>query len=395
MTFISYAQNYEDVMLWRALKHVKNGFYIDVGAAWPDLHSVTRGFYTLGWRGINIEPNPKFFEMLEKDRPEDINLAVAAGEKSGEISMNFIEDTGLSTASEKVADIHSHSGLKILKTEIQLETLFDICRKYIGEKKEIHFLKVDVEGLEKAVLTGNDWTIYRPWVVVVEATMPLSQVDSYGEWEPILLNANYKYVYADGLNRFYISNEHEELQKAFCFPPNVFDNFVLATQSPKEAQIRQAEVRAKEAQVRADQAEKKARDAEESVKNYALTLEMVYASKSWRVTSVLRWALIQRKRIKIKQDALSARIKVFPMLILRKIGSLIFRYPYTRKALVICAHKLNISSVMKKLQNIIYDKDEFAKSDNKKIELDEMSMGAKILYYDLKNAVKRRNAEDL
>ena len=27
--FISYAQNFEDVMLWRALKHVEKGFYID------------------------------------------------------------------------------------------------------------------------------------------------------------------------------------------------------------------------------------------------------------------------------------------------------------------------------------------------------------------------------
>jgi len=33
MTFISYAQNYEDVMLWRALKDVSNGFWFDVGAA--------------------------------------------------------------------------------------------------------------------------------------------------------------------------------------------------------------------------------------------------------------------------------------------------------------------------------------------------------------------------
>jgi hypothetical protein len=33
MTFISYAQNYEDVMLWRALKDVSNGFWIDDGAA--------------------------------------------------------------------------------------------------------------------------------------------------------------------------------------------------------------------------------------------------------------------------------------------------------------------------------------------------------------------------
>jgi hypothetical protein len=35
MTFVSYAQNYEDVMLFRALKHVKQGFYVDVSAGDP------------------------------------------------------------------------------------------------------------------------------------------------------------------------------------------------------------------------------------------------------------------------------------------------------------------------------------------------------------------------
>lgn len=56
MTFISYAQNYEDVMLHRALKGVEKGFYIDVGANDPVQYSVTKAFYERGWRGINIEP---------------------------------------------------------------------------------------------------------------------------------------------------------------------------------------------------------------------------------------------------------------------------------------------------------------------------------------------------
>ena len=43
MTFISYAQNFEDVMLWRALKHVEKGFYVDVGAQDPVVDSVSLG----------------------------------------------------------------------------------------------------------------------------------------------------------------------------------------------------------------------------------------------------------------------------------------------------------------------------------------------------------------
>jgi len=45
MSLISYAQNFEDVMLWRALKHINKGFYIDVGAFSPDNDSITKFFY--------------------------------------------------------------------------------------------------------------------------------------------------------------------------------------------------------------------------------------------------------------------------------------------------------------------------------------------------------------
>ena len=71
MTFISYSQNFEDVMLWRALKHIKNGFYIDVGANHPEEDSVTKSFYENGWSGINIEPEKEFYELLEEGRESD------------------------------------------------------------------------------------------------------------------------------------------------------------------------------------------------------------------------------------------------------------------------------------------------------------------------------------
>jgi len=55
--YIYYAQNFEDVMLWRALKHIKNGFYIDIGAWDPVIDSVSNLFYENGWRGINVGDN--------------------------------------------------------------------------------------------------------------------------------------------------------------------------------------------------------------------------------------------------------------------------------------------------------------------------------------------------
>ena len=51
---VSYAQEYEDIILFRYLHTVAKGFYIDVGCNDPEEISVTRFFYDRGWNGINI-----------------------------------------------------------------------------------------------------------------------------------------------------------------------------------------------------------------------------------------------------------------------------------------------------------------------------------------------------
>ena len=76
--FISYAQNMEDVLLWRCFKDLENGTYIDVGANDPSEDSVTKAFYDRGWSGINIEPIQRHHDDLTAQRPRDINLRVAA-----------------------------------------------------------------------------------------------------------------------------------------------------------------------------------------------------------------------------------------------------------------------------------------------------------------------------
>ena len=77
--FISYAQNFEDVILNRALKSVRNGFYIDIGAQEPITHSVSFAFYRQGWRGVHVEPNAVLAEKLRLSRPDEIVLDVAVG----------------------------------------------------------------------------------------------------------------------------------------------------------------------------------------------------------------------------------------------------------------------------------------------------------------------------
>jgi FkbM family methyltransferase len=331
MSFISYAQNFEDVMLWRALKRIDRGFYIDVGANDPDHESVTKAFYERGWRGINVEPVPQWFERLEKARPRDINLQLALGAEPGAITLYEIPDTGLSTVEKKFADRHeAELGFQNRELLVKMDTLSGICERF--RQAPIHFLKVDVEGAEKAVFEGTDFGKIRPWIIVVEATLPLSVEESYSDWEPMLLNAGYEYVYFDGLNRYYVAGEHENLKAAFKTPPNVFDGFVRSDRleaerraeeaeakvkeveqraSRAEARAEQTEVKAEQAQQRAGQAEARAQEAETRARQaedgaalVEATLQEVFSSRSWRVTEPLRRLAVTPRLLREKTKRL-------------------------------------------------------------------------------------------
>jgi len=224
MSFISYAQNNEDVMLYRALREVKEGFYIDVGAQDPVIDSVTKAFYERGWRGINIEPNEEYFRKLQDDRPHDINMLTAVGCELGAISFYEVVHTGLSTTNAVYARGHAEAGHEVHLRNVACTTLDKICTDCGVET--VHFLKIDVEGSERAVLEGFSFETVRPWIVVLEATEPNSTREVSAEWEHLLVGRRYRFVYFDGLNRFYIAAEHADLARHFSCPPNPFDQFV-------------------------------------------------------------------------------------------------------------------------------------------------------------------------
>ena len=259
-------------MLWRALRHVRNGFYIDVGANDPNIDSVTKLFYDSGWHGLNIEPVDVHHRSLQRERPLDINLKCAIGSSAGDSSIWISEVRGWATLERPVIEHHIAHGVAGQYCDIQTVTLTKVCEQYAPD--EIHFLKIDVEGYEHRVLEGLDFSRFRPWIVVVEATRPNSQDEVHETWEPLLLAASYHFVYADGLNRFYVSLEHSELDTAFRYPPNFFDNFVKAPQIEGNrwaetivAAATQANARAEAAQALAAQAQKHAEQAEASVQD--------------------------------------------------------------------------------------------------------------------------------
>jgi hypothetical protein len=182
-----------------------------------------------------------------------------------------------------------------------------------------------VEGFETEVIRGMDFHRCRPWILVIEATLPDTRIPNHQKWEPLLLDREYRFAYFDGLNRYYVSREHRELALALATPPNVFDDFLTIHEARALASCAAAEKRAQEAEARAEAAEhavreahasalaaeeaaraanaraqqaearmhdarKHAQDLEEALQAANQRLHAIHTSTSWKVTAPLRAA---------------------------------------------------------------------------------------------------------
>ena len=222
---ISYSQNQEDVVLFRLVELIPEGFYIDVGAAHPILDNVTYALYKAGWHGLNIEPMKREADLLREIRPRDITCEVAAGDSVGRLVLYAapLENRGATTAEKELVAKYTSTGQTFEEFEVDVVRLDEILEE--NKIEIVHILKIDVEGAERAVIEGASITRYRPWVLVIEATRPNSTEDVSSEWENLILDAGYSPALFDGLNKFYVRNDMPEINKLISTPANVFDRW--------------------------------------------------------------------------------------------------------------------------------------------------------------------------
>jgi FkbM family methyltransferase len=142
-------------------KGYKNGFYVDVGAHnGVDINNTLYFEKNNNWRGINIEPIKKVFDLLVKNRPNDININCAVCNHNGETE--FYLNEGCTEMLSGIKDKYDKRHLERLNRENneksdttqiikvitkKLETIFDE-----NKISHVNYLSIDVEGAEFEVI---------------------------------------------------------------------------------------------------------------------------------------------------------------------------------------------------------------------------------------------------
>lgn len=217
MSFISYAPNFEDVLLWRALRHIEHGYYIDLHAAATPIGSVTHAFYQRGWRGLHLAPAPALARALRIARPADATVDSATGAQPGSGMLYETAEALAFTRDAAQAQQYRAAGREVLQREIAVHTLDQLCAEHAAPA--IHFLHVGDDAAE--ALAGLDLQRWRPWVIIAA-----------GGPQQRLLDHGYALAHDDGMQHYYAAAEHPAVLAALRLPPHPSDDFQLCEDHP-------------------------------------------------------------------------------------------------------------------------------------------------------------------
>jgi FkbM family methyltransferase len=206
----SYAQEGEDLVLARILENLNilTGFFVDIGAHHPTRFSNSYYFYRKGWRGINVDALPGTKKLFERMRSRDINIECGVGSVSGTLKYFSFNEPALNTFSEKEAvkkNIHPYHIVETL--EIPVVTLKQILDEHLPAGLPIDFMTIDAEGFDHEVISSNDWSLYRPRVILIELlNTEIEKLNSHPTSQ-LLHSHNYR-AFAKTYNTFFfVANE--------------------------------------------------------------------------------------------------------------------------------------------------------------------------------------------
>jgi FkbM family methyltransferase len=159
----SYSISNVDLIIDRMFSKVEKGFFIDLGCNHPIKFNNTYLLYKRGWRGINIDLDPKNIRLFDLERPNEINICKCVSSDNSEKDLFFFHSgSPINSLEKKTTKDKSNFSLK----KIETFTLNSILEDY--KIQHIDYFNLDVEGHELDVLNNFNIQKYKPKVISVE-----------------------------------------------------------------------------------------------------------------------------------------------------------------------------------------------------------------------------------
>ncbi len=115
----SFAQHGEDQRLLGLLRDAgATGPYLEVGCNHPFRLSNTYLLYLNGWRGLCVDPLPRFSRAFKRWRPDDIFECAAVREAKGNPPLFEFESDVLSTLDATLAEAYVARGFREVAAEV-------------------------------------------------------------------------------------------------------------------------------------------------------------------------------------------------------------------------------------------------------------------------------------
>ena len=223
-----FSQYAEDV-IFRQLMHPSNhGTYVDVGAHHPFKGSNTYGLYLRGWRGLTIDPNPRFAPLFKKVRPEDVHLVEGVAREQGDLTYyQFDHDVLNSLSFERAQSLVQAGNRVIAESKIPCRPLGLIVDEYLSDRP-IDLLSVDCEGLDLDVLISLDLEKRRPTALIVEdyAIFESFQTNSKPqEFETFLYDSGYRRIAQTAWSTILVAADWRQLiERSTAYRADRFSN---------------------------------------------------------------------------------------------------------------------------------------------------------------------------
>ena len=161
----------------------KDGKYIDIGSGVPIEGSNTYYLYTLGWKGLCVDPN---FTQVAWDsvRLGDILVSGAIADTDGELNMSDTLLEGFNEGDYRHTAMYPEYVKNYGTRKVPCTTFAKLLEKY-PDFYSVDLLSIDVELSEARVLSTVDFSKFTPRLIVIESWM--RGVSTKPLWEHFLL----------------------------------------------------------------------------------------------------------------------------------------------------------------------------------------------------------------